>query len=201
MTFQNLLDQIKSEARVKADDDFNEVVIALLNELFKDAVGSQRPFELRQEVALSFTDTTGFINLPTDFFIHHAIDFVDADTAKKWPLIDEDKSTEPAPRGFWGHPKKFEVVGTQIKVQPTTDLIVGDALILVYYKNPPTITAANLSTTNPIQRLEPFLIRAAVRRIRMLHSDDVQIAQMFQGDITSAAKAYVKDEALPPPVK
>lgn len=199
MTYQALIDQIKAEARVATDDNFNEIVIGLLNEIFQEAVESQRPFELRQEIDLTFTVTTGYIDLPTDFFLHHAVKFKDVDTSKEWPLTDEDEAVAPAPRGFYGHPKQFEVIGTQIKVEPIDELIVGDFLNLVYYKKPPTVTTETLSSSNPLTRLEPYLIRSCIRRVRMLHIDDPSVAEMFQQDMVSAARGFVKDVPQPPP--
>jgi hypothetical protein len=201
MIFQNLLNQIKSEARVRTDDNFDAVIIDLLNEIFQESVSSQRPFELREEVSLTFSVVTGYIDLPDDFFLHHSVDFHDVDTDKIWPLSDQDEAISPAPRGFYGHPKHYEVVGTRILVAPISSLIVGDKLILVYYKKPPTITTETLIDENPIPRLEPYLIRSAIRRIRMLHTDDVQVVQMFQQDMVSAARGYVKDEPQAPPEK
>lgn len=201
MIFQNLIAQIKTESRVKSDDNFDTVVIGLLNEIFKEAVISQRPFELRKKIQLTFT-TTGIatVTLPTDFFLHHEVVFKDIDTGKQWQLQDTDKAVEPAPRGFYGHPKAFEIRGTDLDVSPS-GVVQNDSLFLEYYKTPPVIenTPLALAVENPISRLEPFLIRACIRRLRMLHIDDPQVAEMFKQDMNSAAQGYAKDEPQAPP--
>ncbi len=194
MTYQALIDQIKVESRIKVDDNFLLLIIGLLNELCKEAVLSERPFELKAELTIPLITNTRLADIPTDFFVHHEILFKDSDTQRIYQLQDEDGAAQPAPRGLYGHPKTFEILGSQIFIKPYAGIVTGDNLYLVYYKTPPTITTANLLTENPLKRLEPFLTRAAIRRIRMFHSDDMQVAQMFTGDISSAAKAFAKDE-------
>lgn len=194
MIYSDLITQIKTEARIQKDTEFDAMVIGLLNEAFKEAVESQRPFELRTEVVLPITAGTGFVTLPNDFFLHHQIEFIDVDTNKIWVLVDEDGAVQPAPRGFYGHPKAFEIEGSTLTVKPITSLVGGDQIRLVYYKTPPIVVTTSLQTVNPITRLEPFLIRFAVRRIRMFHAEDIQVAAMLQGDIASAASGYSKDE-------
>lgn len=195
MLFQSIVDQIKTEARIKSDSSFDVEVASLITELFKEAVESQRPFELRQEVNLPLNTAQATITLPTDFFIYHRVYFQDSSTGKKWILSSHDDAIMPAPVGFYGHPKSFQLItGNQIALDPVTSIVSGDSIDLIYYQNPPTLTVAGFSTQNPIPRLEPFLIRAAIRRVRMLHSDDVQVAQMISGDVASAAKGYTNDE-------
>lgn len=196
MKFSDLILQIKAEARVKADDAFDAVVIGLLNEMFKEATLAQRPFELRGEVPLAITAVTGLVTLPADFFVHHQVRFHDADTGREWALTTQDEAIQPAPRGMYGHPKSYQVESGQILLKPATAIVGGDTINLVYYKIPPIVLIDALTVDNPIPRLEPFLIRATIRRIRMLHSDDVQVAQMLSGDVGSAASSYTKDEPV-----
>lgn len=194
MIYNDLIAQIQKESRVSGDSGFLPVIVGLFNELFKEAVESQRPFELRGETQITLTTDQELVPLPADFFIHHQIFFFDADTQKKYQLIDQDKAAMPAPRGLYGHPKTYEVMSPNIGIKPFDAVVGGDAIFLVYYKNPPVVTLDNLIAANPIPRLEPFLIRACIRRLRLLHSDDVQVAQLLTGDITSAASGYAKDK-------
>lgn len=202
MLFQDLVDQIKSESRIKEGDDFDSTVISLINELFKEATESQRPFELRQEITLALVAATGIATLPSDFFVYHQVIFQDSDTSREWTLVDQDKAAAPAPRGLYGHPKTFEVMtGGILSIKPKVALVTGDTVFLVYYKSPPTLTEALLTSANPIPRLEPFLIRSVIRRLRMLHSDDISVAQMLSQDVSSAASAYSRDEPEKPTEK
>lgn len=198
MKFQDLIDQIKTESRIKDDDSFLPMVIGLLNELFKEAIEDQRPFEQRVDTVLPLTVTgVGQLTCPDDFFIHHQLFFHDSDTGREYQLVDQDGAIPPAPKGMYGHPKSFELLAgepTIISLQPQIGIVAGDSIRLIYYKGVPEITPDNLTQDNPIPRLEPFLIRATIRRIRMFHSDDVQVAQMLTGDISSAAQSYSKDE-------
>lgn len=196
MTFQDLVNQIKTEARIKEDDSFNPTVIGLINELFKEAVESQRPFELRNEVTLSLTPSgTGIIPVPDDFFIHHQIFYKDINSSREWQLSDEDSIILPAPRGMYGFPKSFQIVnGIRIAIKPSSSVVAGSTLRLIYYQTPPEINQSQLIDDNSIPRLEPFLIRACIRRLRMFHADDLQVAQMLSGDISSAAQGYSNDE-------
>ncbi len=196
MLFSDLITQIKAEARVAADENFDSVVVGLLNEMFKEAAEAQRPFELRAETTLAATPVTGLTALPADFFVHHQIQYVDIDTSVTWELTDEDEAVQPAPRGMYGHPKAYELLTGAIIIKPPNAIVLGDSLRLVYYKTPPIVSLSALNVANPIPRLEPFLIRAVIRRIRLLHSDDVQVAQMLGGDVASAASAYTKDEPV-----
>lgn len=198
MTFQDLITQIKIEARVLQDDTFDAVTINLLNEFFKEAVQSEHPFELRDEVEIEIEESTGFVSLPADFLIHHQINFIDFESMRKYPLTDQDEAAPPAPPGLYGHPKTFELLAdSKLLIKPISEISSDDRIELIYYKAPLFITTANLDVPNPLQRLEPYLTRSVVRRIRMLHVDDVQIAQMLQQDITSAAKSYSQDEPIP----
>lgn len=195
MLFQDLFDQIKAESRLKEGDDFDTIIVNLINELFKEAVMSDRPMELRTGIKLAVQASTGIVSLPNDFLIHHEVIFLDVNTGREWPLSDADAASQPAPRGMYGHPKSFEVITNEkIIVQPSNLVITGDQILLLYYKIPLILTTENLSIPNPIVRLEPFITRAAIRRLRMFHSDDVQVAQMLGGDIASASQAYSKDE-------
>jgi len=196
MLFQDLVIQIATEGRISGDADFQPLVIGLINELFKEAVESQRPMELRCETLLDLTSGVEFVELPDNFFIHHQVRFIDIDTQKVYSLTDQDKAASPAPRGLYGHPKTFEIQSGQIILKPPLAIVTGDKLHLVYYKIPPVLTPALLQTQNPLIRLEPFLIRGCVRRIRMLHGDDLQVAQILGGDVSSAATAYSKDEPI-----
>lgn len=193
MIYQNLIDQIKTESRLKDDDSFTSIAIGLLNEAFKEAVESQRPFELRNEVNLSLVSGVGTVSPPDDFFIHHQL-FYKLSTGKEYQLTDQDKAIAPAPRGLYGYPKTFEIQeGLNIVLSPVELISSGDNLRLIYYQIPPIITMANITQENPIIRLEPFLIRFAIRRGRMFHSDDLQVAQMLTSDVGAAASAYTKD--------
>jgi hypothetical protein len=194
MKFADLVEQIKTESRVKGDDGFVPTIIGLMNELFKEAVESQNPFELRQEAVLPLTTGMPQVALPADFFIHKQVQFQDADTSRHYVLTDQDRAIPPAPRGLFGHPKSFEIAGQMILLKPAEAIVTGDSLHLVYYKFPPIVTQATLIDDNPIPRLEPFIVRGVIRRIRMVHADDLQVAQMLGGDTTSAAKAYTNDE-------
>lgn len=195
MKFGSLVEQIKKEARLATDATFDATVVSLLSELFKEAVEQQRPMELRKEVLLPLTTNNGTVTLPNDFFIHHQFQFNDTDTGRQYPLTDQDKAIPPAPRGLFGHPKSFEVVtGNTVNLKPATAIVTGDNLFLVYYITPPVVTLDNLNDENPVVRLEPFLIRATIRRLRMFHIDDAQVAQMLSDDVKTAAIGYGKDE-------
>lgn len=192
MKFSALIAQIKTEARIKAGTEFDAMVIGLLNEMYKEAVENQRPFELRAEVEIPIPNT-GQVPLPNDFFIHHQVIFEDAD-GRSYSLSDQDKPSQPAPRGMYGHPKSFEITGAIILLKPATTLAVDDVLRLIYFRLPPIVTLQNVNDENSIVRLEPFLIRTCIRRIRMFHSDDVQVAQMLTSDVSAAASGFTRDE-------
>lgn len=199
MRFDQLVIQIKAESRISGDDTLNATVVGLLNEQFKEAVESQRPPELRNEVIIDLATGTGSYALPDDYFIFHKFIFQDVDTGREYELVDSDDAVPPAPRGLFGHPKAFEVEGVLVSLKPKIGIVTGDHLQIVYYQKPPVVDVENLAVDNPIERLEPFLIRSTIRRLRMFHSDDLQVAQMLQGDISSAAQGYSKDEPEKPP--
>lgn len=193
MTYAQLIDQIKTEGRVKDDDAFTSIAISLVNESFKEAVESQRPFELRDEIPLTLVSGVGSIPLPDNFFIHHQF-FYGVPDGREYALTDQDKAISPAPRGLYGKPKSFQVQEGLVVVLAPADMISsGDSLRMIYYLAPPEITEATINDEVAIPRLEPFLIRFAIRRARMFHSDDVQVAQMLSQDVGAAAQAYTKD--------
>lgn len=194
MFFQDILAQIKTESRIKDDSTFDAYVLNLMNEMFIEAVQSARPFELRNEVFLYVDATTGYATLPADFFLYHQVLFQDSQTNREYLLTDQDEASQPAPRGLYGHPTSFEVQSGQIVLNPLGGIITGDQIRLIYYKTPPVVTLSNISQLNPISRLEPYLIRTCVRRVRLFHTDDPQVTSQLTGDITSAAAAYSKDE-------
>lgn len=193
MTYRDLVDRIKVEARIAGDANFDALVIGLINEVSVEAVQSQRPFELRKELDLPI-DTQGIVELPEDFLFHHEVIFKDSDTLKEWELTDQDKDAPPAPRGMYGHPKTFEILSdAKITVKPFSSVVPGDLLFLVYYKKAPISSSEGLDEEVLLTRLSPFIIRATLRRIRMFHSDDIQVAQLLQGDISSAARGFTLD--------
>ena len=198
MTYRELLAQVKTEARIADDDTFDSIVINLLNELYIEATLQSRPDDLRNETILTLTTSPTVTNLPSDFLVEHQFDFIDADTGKEWRLSGQDEAISPAPRGLYGHPKSYQVQATgstqQVILKPYSSIVNGDQLRVIYYEKPEVITTSNLDTENPNPRVEAFLIRAAVRRVRMFHSDDLSIAKMLEGDITSAARAYDKEK-------
>lgn len=193
MIFGDLVTQIKTEGRLADDDAFTQTVLGIINESFKEAVESQRPFELRNQVSIALTSGVGTVPVPTDFFIHHQL-FYTSSLGPEYQLTDQDKAISPAPRGLFGYPKTFEVEnGLNFILGPANLITSADTLRVIYYQKPPEVSEAMLNQVNPIPRLEPFLIRCALRRVRMYHSDDLQVAQMLTADITSAASAYTKD--------
>lgn len=197
MLFQDLLTQIKTESRVQGDDSFTLPLLGIINELFKEAVESERPFELRQDVDINLTTAPAVVTLPADFFLHHRITFKDANTGRQYQLNSEDKPVQPAPRGMFGHPKSYELITgspSQIVLKPFDQIVAGDRLNLVYFKKPPEVTVDMLIQQNPLPRLEPFLIRGAIRRMRIIHIEDQTAVQMLTGDVGSAAQSYTKDE-------
>jgi hypothetical protein len=194
MLFQEMLDQIKGEARIKQDDTLDEIVFGIINQQFKEAVQNNRPWELRKAEKIPLTTGNSLFNLPQDFYLWHEILFNDADTGRVWGLVDQDGAAQPAPIGMYGHPKSFEIIeNNQIFVNPSSSIVTGDFINLVYYKIPPIVTEEILTQENPIPRLEPFIIAASIRRVRMFHDDDMAVAQMLTGDIQQAAQGYTKD--------
>ncbi len=196
MTFDNLVRQIQIEARLKTDVTFVPLIVSLLNESFLEAVENQRPFELKKEIEISLNGVTnGRKELPADFLVHHEVLFKSLNLARVWPLSDEDDATQPNPRGLSGYPKSYEVIGgNQVYIKPFNTIVNTDSIYLIYYAKPPLVDVNNLVVQNTIIRLEPFLIRFTVRRLRMFHTDDPQVIQWLAGDIASAAQGYSKDE-------
>jgi hypothetical protein len=202
MRYEEILAQVKIEARVKDDSTFNAICIGILNDLFKEAISSQRPFEFKKESSITLTANQDLFDLPADFFVHHEILYWDVDTSRTYPLTDEDKSVEPAPRGLYGHPRSFEILTeNKVYIKPSEGIVTGDELRIIYYKTPPIVTTANLTTNNPLPRLEPFLLRAAIQRVRMFHTDDPAAMQLLNGMVTSAAKGFANDEPPKPNLK
>jgi len=197
MTYREILAQVKTEARIASDNTFDSIVINLLNELYIEATLQSRPDDLRNEVLIELLTSPAVIDLPSDFLVEHQFNFIDADTGREWMLTQQDEAIQVAPRGMYGHPKSYQVQATgsqqQVILKPYTSIVAGDKIRLMYYESPEKITTINLDTVNPNPRVEPFLIRSAIRRVRMFHSDDLQIAQMLQGDIVSAVRAYDKE--------
>lgn len=197
MKYADLVRQIKNEARVKDDDTFTSIIVDVLNDLFKEAIESQRPFEFKKETTIPLTAAVTHFDLPVDFFLHHKVIFHDVDTGKEYPLTDEDGAVQPAPRGMYGHPRTFEInTGGQIFIKQIGSIVTGDWLILVYYKKPPEIDPSDLIIDNPLARLEPFLVRAAIQRVRLYHSDDATAMQVLNGMVSSAAKGFSNDEPI-----
>lgn len=194
MKFQDLIIQIQTEARVKGDDSFVPAIMGILNELFKEATQSQKPFELRREVSLTLTAATPIVALPADFFIHNQVRFTDVDTQREYALVHQDQAIPPAPKGLSGHPTSFEILGGLVSIKPASEIKSGDQLQLVYYAIPPVITADNLTTDNPIPRLEPYLIRGAITRMRIVHVDDPTAVQALTPMASAGGSAFAKDE-------
>lgn len=200
MTYQQIVDQVKEEGRIDGDNDLVPIVIGLINEAYKEAVMDQRPFELRKNATINLTASNSEFNLPADFFIHHQFIFHDVDTGKEWKLVDQDGPIQPAPRGFFNHPKSFELIsGNKVQLKPFEGIITSDTLKLEYYYTPPILTLANLSTPNPIVRLEPFIVRMAIRRVRMFHLDDPTVMEALSGDVNAASQAFQRDKPTEPP--
>ncbi len=109
-------------------------------------------------------------------------------------MNDGTTVVEPAPTGFYGFPKRYEITGDQISISPITlfNEVEGDELFLDYYRKPETASTEALSLDVIPDRLFPFVVRATLARLKVYH-EKMDQAQFHMQDAGRAAQAFTEE--------
>jgi hypothetical protein len=175
ITLATLRDQIKQEARVKGSDTLDTFVDSLVNELLLDYALNNRYFELLiTNYSIATLQSTGDYALPTDFMAERLVRYQPTNGAAR-TLNKRNEYMENA-RGTL--PRWYDLTTSKLSIFPYTDVPVGDAVLLDYYKLPDTLTA---NSNFPIPRLLPSLKLRAIHRV-MIYNNSLQTASALKGD-------------------
>lgn len=182
MTWAELVAEVKKEARIAGDAEFDTLVLSLLNEYQLEAAMSAKPPELRDVVEL-----TSPYPLPADLLTIETVEY------DGYQLRPYDKPAWPTAK--LGYPQRYLQGTPNLKLFPApTYELPYKTVSLSYYKTPTKVTEA--LTGSPLERLTPYILRATIRRVRLFHDGDASVANALQSDVQSAASAIVKDEPI-----
>lgn len=208
MILADFLTQAKREGRVEGDTDFDAFIVDTLNELIIEAVMQERVPELRVlDFPIDLPTTDEPVDLPPDYLRMYRLRYHHFQTDKEWTLNDGSGIVEPTPKGFFGFPKFYEIVGQQIRIKPISEISDDDALTLDYYKQPDIVAVGELDTEIIPQRLTPYLMRSILARLKIYH-ERAQEAQFHTTDAQGAAIGFTQENrpaeespALPQPAR
>lgn len=189
MTYNDLIEKIKKEGRVEADDDFDDFIIGVLNELYIEATEQEKIPELRENFIYGWNELQEAISLPDGYLKIHSVRFYPLNFETGWDLGSTSGVIEPAPPGFFGYPKSYEIRGDLIQISPVDGVGYGDTLEITFYGTPPFINSTTRTNEIFVPRLEPYLIRAALSRVHLYHSK-VDLAQAYTSGSAEGGKAF-----------
>jgi hypothetical protein len=179
LSFSDLRNMIKREARVSGATDLDDYINTLINELLLDYCLNNRYFEqLQLNVPVAIIDTTGTYALPIDFQTESLVRYQDAATGGTWTLYPRTGYlANPAP----GRVGYYRISGAAINILPFDSVRVGDAILLDYYTFPQKLV--DDADAFPIPKLIAAIKLRAVYRVHV-YNNQVQSAQLLKGDAT-----------------
>lgn len=169
VSFQQLVDQIKVESRIKGANNFDITIKALINELLLTETETARYSALMvRGHEIGIADAEGSVDLPDDF----------ANMARVWysrtgqPLrsrIINHKNDFVEESRDGGEPKYYELAGNQLIIFPYGQVLASDNLQIDYWKYPNKLEADD--DVFPIPKLIPVLKQKAIARLHILEKD------------------------------
>ena len=198
MTLQEFLDDVKAEARLDGDDDFDAMIVGILNEAVLQGLEQQFSHELFDAATLSLSTGDGTVALPSDYLRMNRLRFFTSE-GDSWRLHDKEGPVPPAPPGFYGYPKSYSVRGTNLEIEPQTEIDSGDTLSLEYYKRHTTYSAASLGVTVTPHRMIPWLKQTVLKRVLIFHEKHASAQLIGKDEPQAAAGSVVENTPVSDP--
>jgi hypothetical protein len=169
VTFQQLVDQIKVESRIKGANNFDITIKALINELLLTETETARYSALLvRGHEIGIADGEGSVNLPADL----------ANICRVWysrtgepirarVLNHKNDFVEESRNG--GEPKYYDLAGDQLIIWPYSQVLSTDNLQIDYWKYPQKLE--NDTDVFPVAKLIPVIKQKAIARLHILEKD------------------------------
>lgn len=191
MTLQEFLDDVKQEARLASDTDYDTIIVGMLNEGLLQGLEQQYSSELADVATLALSVGDGTAALPSDYLRMNRCTFFTSE-GDSWRLHDKEGPVPPAPPGFFGYPKSYVVRGVNLEIEPQALIDSGDTLSLEYNKRPTTYSAASTGVTLLPHRMIPFLKQFVIERL-YIHHEKIEAAQLMGNKVGQSASGSVAE--------
>lgn len=185
MTKAALREAIKLEARIKATDEWDDLVDQIVLEILTDFCNLARYSELLKErIAITTVDAQQQYSLPADLqniaAIRYARGPIPTPNTLSYREITEQnqnvRQTNSYGSPFWYR----RIAGNKVSLWPCSDIKSTDSLVIDYYVLPESVFSAD-GDTFPISRLEGAVKKDAIARLQRVHASNPE-AQMMQMD-------------------
>lgn len=177
LSFGELRNMVKREARVSGATDLDDYINTVINELLLDYCLNNRYFEqLQLNVPVDIIDTAGTYALPPDFQVESLVRYQEASSQNVWTIYPRTGYlANPAP----GRAGYYKISGASINILPIDRLTIGDNLLLDYYAFPPKLV--DDADAFPIPKLIASVKLRSIYRVH-IYNNQVQQAQLLKGD-------------------
>ena len=167
ITIQQMIDQIKVEARIAGANNYDITVLAIINELLMTHTMTERYQELIDDAPIVTSAAAGLYALPVDFANIRTVWYGRAaEPPRVRTLRFKNDFIEQSRDGV--EPNYYELVGGQLLIFPYGGVLATDQLEIEYWKIP-----NSLATTDsfPISRLYPVIKKEAISRMQLINKD------------------------------
>lgn len=178
MSLSDLVDLIKTEARVEGSDNLDSWITALINELLLEYCLQKKYYELLiTNLAIPTVAAQEAYDLPEDFNFIKLVRYTTSSGSERTLLPRTDLVETVGTRGL---PRFYELVGAgQIKLLPYLDVPLSDNVYLDYYKYPDALETDD--DEFPIPRLLNPVKQRAIYRTHV-YNNSLQQAAALKGD-------------------
>ena len=167
ITIQQMIDQIKVEARIAGANNYDITVLAIINELLMTHTMTERYQELIDEATIVTTAGMGLYALPENFANIRTVWYGrEAEPPRARTLRFKNDFIEQSRDGV--EPNYYELVGGQLFIFPYGGVLATDQLEIEYWQIPNAVATTD---TFPISRLYPVIKKEAISRMQLINKD------------------------------
>ena len=169
VTFSQLVDEIKVEARIKGANNLDITIQAIVNELLLAHSETERYSALLVRGApLALVAGQSDYQLPDDFAnIRTVYWWRQGQPVMARTLRNKNDFIEESRDG--SEPKWYEIAGDLITLWPSSGILITDSCTIDYWQLPQALV--NDTDLFPIPKLLPVIKREAIARIHVLNKD------------------------------
>lgn len=173
MNLSELRDIVRSEANIPGDIQYQNLLDFIINQELRRFTGKGKYKDLQTTAEFVMVDEQNSVDVPEDFQLFEAILY--QRSAQTTSCTLGKGSAVGFLQGKSGLPEFYSKNGEAFNFYPSTSVVAGDTIILVYYKLPNLL---NDEDELPVVSLETALIEASISRIlRMSDSDKAMLAR------------------------
>lgn len=175
MNLSEIRDLVRAEGNIEGLREHQTLIDNVINQELQRFTGKAKYSELRTNFTYNLiADAEYQLSLPADFQLFDALLYYRSDDLEKGLELSKG-NLHGYERGQNGHPIYFTRYGlNKIYIYPATDTLIGDRLVLSYFKKPEML----LDTDSlPVPSLEAAVQQAVMGRIlRMTDTRKAQLA-------------------------